>query len=362
MFPTCYDRALLQSYLNDGLVGIKKHPDQELYIWNYTQTAQFSGKLKTEPVLRNLRGLIVNGQGKVIARGFPKFFNLGEDPEADARYQGKPFEVEEKLDGSMGIMYHDGYGWAIATRGSFTSDQAVQATAILNKKYKSWLDSLVTDMLVCFVFEIIYPENRIVVDYSGLEDLVLIGKLWIADGTDVPWRDSSWPGPVKKSWGFWHNADCIKDAFGPENKGKEGFVLVYGDGRRVKVKLDEYLRLHRIITGCNEKSVWEACCDNTIEELVENTPDEFYSWVAQIVADLTRQYNEHEAAARLEYARCRTFASDRKNFAAAATSSKYTSVLFCWLDQKGDKARRLLWDLVEPKGTGKKAYGNQEAD
>lgn len=361
MFPTCFDRNKLEEFLDDGLVAVKRHPARDLYIWNYTQEAQFLGKLKTEPVLRQLRGLIVDGQGKVIARGFPKFFNLGEEPEQDKRYQDQTFEVEEKLDGSMGIMYYDGQDWAIATRGSFESEQALHATQMLRTKYRDWLDMLLKDMLVCFVFEIVYPENRIVVDYDGLDDLVLIGKLWIADGSDVPWRDSSFPGPTKRSFGFWNKADVIKDAFGPENKGKEGFVLVYKDGRRVKVKLDEYLRLHRIITGCNEKAVWEALRDNKLSDMLGGVPDEFYAWVTDVVENLTRLKEEHAVKAAIAYTAARDGSVNRKDFAKKASVTEYGSILFCIYDGKLDKAERLLWNLVEPKDAGRKPFASRDS-
>ena len=60
-----------------------------------------------------------------------KFFNLEERPEtALPALPPGPFEVFEKVDGSLGILYHAGDGPALASRGSFTSDQALRGTRL----------------------------------------------------------------------------------------------------------------------------------------------------------------------------------------------------------------------------------------
>ena len=65
-----------------------------------------------------------------------------------------PFEVYEKMDGSLGISYTVDNEIFIATRGSFVSDQSVKANELLNTKYalaKSKMNSGIT-----YLFEIIY--------------------------------------------------------------------------------------------------------------------------------------------------------------------------------------------------------------
>lgn len=349
--PNIFEPAKIQELHDAGLVRCTKHPTADLFIWNYTQEAQFSGALKTDTVLAQLRGLIVDGNGSVKARGFNKFFNLGEQPDVDKSYEGERFEVEEKLDGSLGIMYHDGTDWAIATRGSFTSDQAIEGTRILRTKYKSWTDTLNPAILgVTHLFEIIYPENRIVVDYDGLSDLVLIGKVIVPYGYDLPVQGCGYPGPIKKSWGKWSHAGVVSSAFGPECEGKEGFVLRYDDGHRVKVKLPEYLRLHRIVTNCNEKSVWEACRTGTLSSMLENVPDEFYKWVAAIKNRLEQEFVDIWNKVLDESVPLLPLKNDRKAFAAHATASQYSPILFCLLDGKIDKAKDYVWKMIEPKG------------
>ena len=83
-----------------------------------------------------------------------------------------PFEVFEKLDGSLGILYWLNNLPYIATRGSFESEQARHATEILHGRYQHTFSSMDTNKT--YLFEIIYPENRIVVDYGEMDDLILL--------------------------------------------------------------------------------------------------------------------------------------------------------------------------------------------
>src|SRR5687767_12047572 len=95
-----------------------------LVLFNYTQQAQYAGRWNWFE--QQSRGLILNAvTGEIVARPFPKFFNLGERtpaPNATIDY------ITEKWDGSLGILYRHNGQFKIATRGSFTGEQAVWAT------------------------------------------------------------------------------------------------------------------------------------------------------------------------------------------------------------------------------------------
>ncbi|HRF99146.1 MAG TPA: hypothetical protein PLZ51_28235, partial [Aggregatilineales bacterium] len=74
-----------------------------------------------------------------------------------------------KMDGSLGILYRWQGAYYIATRGNFDSDQAIWATIFLRTHYD--LHNLADEYTL--LFEIIYPDNRIVVNYGQRQDLVL---------------------------------------------------------------------------------------------------------------------------------------------------------------------------------------------
>ena len=126
------------------------------------------------------RGLVVAEDGEILARPLPKFFNHYEiDGFEDLHH--KDYELYKKLDGSLAILFHYNDLPIFCTRGSFCSDQALKAEEIYKLKYED-----VDVMKECtYCFEVIYPENRIVVDYDTLEDLFLISITLTKSGKEV---------------------------------------------------------------------------------------------------------------------------------------------------------------------------------
>jgi len=113
--------SLLNEMIESKMVRVQRHPYANLWIYNYTEHAQFSRTWNEVTLM--CRGLILDENFNIVARPFPKFFNKEELSEGDI--PNLPFDVFEKMDGSLGIMYWvDGVPY-IATRGSFESEQAL---------------------------------------------------------------------------------------------------------------------------------------------------------------------------------------------------------------------------------------------
>jgi hypothetical protein len=325
----------LQAHIAAGNVTVRQHPSAELYILNYAQTVQYNG-LWDEHTLA-CRGLILDGQGQVVARPFPKFFNLDEyGPEWTP--PAEPFVAYEKLDGSLGILYWiDGEPF-IATRGSFASEQAVWASASLRTHYAHALPHL--DRSQTYLFEIIYPENRIVVDYGNRTELVLLAVIDTATG--VEWGNVPNVGfPVVRRFDGLTDLAQIR-AMHIDNE--EGFVLRFASGLRVKMKFAEYVRLHRLLTQVSTKTIWEYMATNqSIDAMLDNVPDEFYAWVRATVADLQARYAAIESECR---AALRTHET-RKETALYFQTQPYPGILFQMHD--GKDYTKAIWRLVKPE-------------
>lgn len=130
-----------------------EHPELPLHIYNYTDLATYAGEWTQAE--RVCRGLIVESEtGKIIARGPSKFFNYGE-PSAKTYPLDTMVRVTKKEDGSLGIGWcYDGQH-GIATRGSFTSEQALHATANLTVDDKHNID-WAAERGLTRIWEIIY--------------------------------------------------------------------------------------------------------------------------------------------------------------------------------------------------------------
>lgn len=355
------DPALLAEMIDAKYVREQTHPvDPELRILNYTERAQFDRVWND--VTRQCRGLIVR-HGEVMARPFPKFFNHGE-PDAPHLEAGR-ISVFDKLDGSLGILYRnpsvDG-GYAVATRGSFGSEQAACGTLWLIARPFNDPDWKFTPAEgVTYLFEILYPENRIVVDYGGYYGLILLDILDNVAGAPRPDLYETWPGRRVDEFQYQSVTEVLAAEPRPN---REGFVIYHHDtGHRVKVKYDEYVRLHRLVTGVNERRVWDLLANGTgVDELLDRVPDEFHQWVTNTVADLTERrdaildevqlaYQDVCAKVDVEFVgEYDTYDRDRrKTFAGFATQTKYPAAMFAILDGKG--LLGWAWKQVYPDPT-----------
>jgi RNA ligase len=338
------DPAELASAVDNGLVRLQRHPSLPFVIYNYTEACQYGGAWS--PVTLACRGLIVDAGGRIAARPMSKFFNHSES-HAPVLDPGAKVTVTDKMDGSLGVIYHDGTDWAVATRGSFASDQALHATEVLRSRYGMFAAPAGLTVLV----EIIYPGNRIVVDYRGLDDLVLLGAVEIATGRVLgPDAVPQWPGPVVESFTYATFAEALA---APPRDGREGLVVrVDGTGELVKIKYADYVRLHRLVTGLTPRTVWDVLANGgDLDALTEPLPDEFHVWVSGIAADLTAAVDERAAAVEAAYEKIIAALPEgwgRKEFAAEALRTEHRGELFLRLD--GKDYRPGLWQRVRPAG------------
>jgi RNA ligase len=345
----------LDRALQEGHVVRRFHPTEPLAILNYSDRCQWTPGLWT-PVTRQCRGLIYRQDTlEVVARPFPKFFNYGQ-AEAAAIPLDAWCTVTDKLDGSLGILYPTSNGWAIATRGSFDSEQALRATAILRRKYPTfWIRPDFTAL-----FEIIYPENRIVVDYKGQEDLVLLGMVDIGTGDQHVASNAFWPGPFVEYVNL-TLADALRL---PPRPNAEGLVVMsHTTGERLKIKQADYVRLHRIVTGLNERTVWEhLCAGKPIEELIEPLPDEFHAWVRDAADRLTALVEAQALVIERDYANVihqLPGGFTRKDFALAVADHPQKWALFA--RHTGKDYRSTLWANAKPDPRSPRVFSEATA-
>jgi RNA ligase len=337
------DPAGLAAAVELGHVRVQRHPTRPYVIYNYTETCQYAGAWT--PVTLACRGLIVAGD-TVLARPYPKFFNHTE-VHAPRVPPDAAVTVTDKADGSLGIIYRDGTDLAVATRGSFTSGQARHATAVLRERYPDFAPPPGLTVLV----EIVYPENRIVLDYGELDDLILLGAVEIATGrTFGPDAVPSWPGPVVDSFGYATLAEALA---APPRDGREGLVVhVAGTDQRVKIKYAEYVRLHRLVTGLSARTVWDVlACGGDLDALTAPLPDEFHAWVAAVATGLRDAVDALAETVEAEFAAIVAGLPagwGRREFAAHAARSDNRWALFLRLD--GKDYRPGLWQRVRPVG------------
>ena len=343
-----YNRLVEAKYIRE-----QTHPDfPDLVISNYTESCTWDKEWND--ITLACRGLIWNWKTyEILARPFAKFFNHDQEG-APALTLDTPVVVTEKMDGSMGVLYQTPVGeWAIATRGSFASDQALWATKFYNDNYADMWEPVDGST---YIFEIIYPENRIVVDYGDKQGLVLLGKVNKKSGrTRVLGRhETLCPTEVVETHEFKTYGEVIAS---DQRSNKEGFVLWNPEADwRVKIKHEEYVILHRFMTNTSPKNIWEVLsAGQDPAETFALAPDEFHEWMRGVIKDLEDSYNEIYNEAKTDYDGIRNGLGpvfERRDFATLATAGyKYPGILFKMLDE--NPVDETIWKLIKPRGDEK---------
>ena len=347
----------LNRYYKDGLLYKQTHPSLPLTIWNYTEKVQY--EMLWDDVTIQCRGLVTDDAGSIVAKPFPKFFNYEEVIDKGViPWDSEYIYVQEKMDGTLGILFNYKDEWIMATRGSFTSDQAIKGLEIIKRNYD--LNKFVKE--VAYLCEIIYPENRIVVDY-GDERIIFLGAT-------VPELEFNWT-PAKaifKTSGIpeddivWSKMDTLsnetfKNYQDLNHHNKEGFVIrFYPSNYRVKIKFEEYVRLHKIMTNFSTRNVWETLSngEDILSSLVD-VPDEFHAKIKVYVDELKGQFNTIENEYKWIF---KTIIKGldvhnvpkekyRATFAEYALKYKHPAILFTMLDKRD--YNKTIWDLIYPE-------------
>jgi RNA ligase len=360
-----YDELVEQ--LDAGNVRVQSNEDKTLFIYNYTESAQYNRVWNN--VTLNCRGLILDEYGTIVARPWKKFFNYGEG--RLMINDDQPVEVTDKMDGSLGILYPvrdtvrkfnggnpidvEYVDWKIATRGSFNSDQAVHATRVWEDRYADFVEP---DDAYTFLFEIIYPKNRIVLNYGELDDLILLGAVHKERGYYLGPREAAgilgWPGPVTQTFEYKNLAEAFA---APMRENAEGFVCRSGT-EMVKIKQVDYVELHKIVTNLNERTVWGALAGGqTVEDLCAIVPDEWHDWLRETADELEGKFDQIQAAVLDEFLdiqarvgrKCewRFDSISRKDWAQEIVKSPNKAYLFLLLDKKPIDGP--IWYSLKPK-------------
>lgn len=246
------------------------------------------------------RGVVIDMENlKLVSSPYRKFFNFNEKEMTSPKQiqtlieRAYSVEVQNKEDGSMVSVSRYEDELIVSTPGLLASEQAKWARAFLLKTHMDFLKAMPN--FTTFIFEAIYPDNRIVIDYMGDEKMVLTGARDNQTGQylsrsiiedyahtyDIPLptlEDKSLDQLLLES----------KDkTLHPADK-KEGWVItVRTEDETVlfKVKCEDYCEIHRVIGVANSPKV-------VFEHIVKDSYDDFISKVPDIVKPLVEKVAE----------------------------------------------------------------------
>lgn len=248
-----FDLKLLQQYTEKTHVCCEKHPDADLYLFGYYKDYRSGKATIWDDVSIHCRGLIVNGKGDVVEHPFPKFWTyrqyltqnavlLSEDRVMEIP-KGK-WRILEKVDGTMVTLYWIGKNPYLATQRSFTNIKALEATKILYGKYSHLFNRL--DKHYTYIFEAIYPETKVLIDYGDKRDLILIGMIDKESNKALELQDIGFP-TCKDYTSLYGHITNFDELAALNTPNQEGFVIYFKNDTMMKLKFPWYQKAHKLL-------------------------------------------------------------------------------------------------------------------
>lgn len=325
----------LDAQVKEGWINAVRNG--ELTIYNYSNKCVFDKGWN--PLTLAARGLVLHDDGRILARPWPKFFNLGERP--DDKLPAETPELSKKYDGSLLVVFFDTVGWRAVTRGCWENVQTKYANDWL-RQHDRKLQPQFT-----YLFELVAPWNRIVVHYPK-DDMILLGMVATETGEDFSYREVRNEAirvglsPVEYETRPIESLN-LED---PLIKNEEGFVARFSNGFRVKLKYRQYLLLHKIVTGLSIKGIWEILASGNQPDF-SNVPDEFMGWYVKQRNKIQAKYDVMEAEAKRLFREIGT-KENRKDYALEYTQrGELAGTLFRMLD--GKPYAETIWKRCRPE-------------
>jgi len=269
------------------------HPTLPLKLFSYrfADPTVFS-----DPVARELRGIVFDDRGNLVARPFHKFFNLGE----------QLCEVSEdetavstlKIDGSLAIAFEYRGDLVFASKGSFKSFVVEGAYRLADDRIRDLVHEFRGKTVL---FEYVDPNHPVVLTYPKPE-LRLIGIRDNASGEYIPATEIV---EIAESYELPHttivHSDTTVGEIAKEVRGWQGEegVVAYAESDLCKIKSQWYLRTHSVASwivaenmSVVEKRVKKMYINNEIDDIYPHLPETHREIVDRIIRKANKEIED----------------------------------------------------------------------
>lgn len=336
----------IQRYLRDGgtfealfaehKVKARRHGTYpNIMLFKYGIAADFHN-----PMVRECRGIILDESDdwRVISRAFDKFGNAGESYAAEIDWSTA--RVQEKLDGSLCVVYWHNGSWHVATSGSpdasGTVERAGDHVSEKGADGKTFADyfwetfraeggRLEMSTEFCIAFELMGPLNRVIVVHER-PTLRIIGARHRDSGREFPPEEFEaalyLDGKSVRSFPL-TSLDEIRASFDHISPvSQEGYVVVDAAFNRIKVKHPGYVALHHAKDGLGPKAFVEIARTGEVSEVLAAFPE-----FRPVLESTQAKYDALADRIRVDYARLADIET-QKAFALKAVKSPHAAALF----------------------------------
>lgn len=282
--------------------------------FNFTRDAFYKGAWNKQTVVA--RGLYVNTEKmKIVARGFNKFFNIGERPETENKNLKHilkfPVTAYVKENGYLGLVAYDeeSNDLMYTSKSDPTGPFAKWVKAMVEKKMTpeaiEKMKAISRDENVTFIFEVVDMENDPhIIDYDdSMLYLLSIVKndinfeqydynvlCEIAKNLGIPAKEKAIVLNTWEEFFDWQNEVTAED-YKYNGRNIEGFVIEDSKGYMVKLKLYFY-KYWKKLRSVADKTLKYGAIESTTQ-LFDVQSNEFYAFLQNIFDTHTKEELEN---------------------------------------------------------------------
>lgn len=274
------EEALTALELEFGIKSRRHGLWQNLVLFKYNQLESPMG----ERIVQECRGIILDeAEGwKVRGRAFDKFFNHGEGHAANVDWGTA--KIQEKVDGSLMLVYPFMGRWEVATTGMPDADGPVHGVD-KGWTFANYFWGTVAAQGIelpeasgehCFYFELTGPYNRVVVVHEE-------PRLTLLGGRDLRTQEELTPGEAGelfprevarvREFGLGSVEEVVASFEKLSPLSQEGYVVVDKEFRRIKVKHPGYVALHHAKEGMSLKAFVDIVRSGETSEVLAAFPE-----------------------------------------------------------------------------------------
>ncbi len=236
---------------------------------------------------KQCRGKVIDWKERsIVSYPFNKFYNLNEVEETKIDIvkhmlsNAKDVMLMDKKDGSAIIVTNHKGNIVINTNGVFENIQVTLTKELFAKKYLNFYQNMPEGYT--FVFELVHPENRIVLDYGDTEKLYLLAvrdlkTLKLLRYNEIKEMANKWCLDITEFYDFNTLDELVNKAETECKDIKEGWVIrIITDNEdfMFKLKYAEYFKLSRIKAIPSLKKLYTLLQQEKLDDMLSAAEDD----------------------------------------------------------------------------------------
>lgn len=306
-------------------IKVKTHPGYpNLKMFNYDQLDSPMG----DPLVQECRGIILDfaNNYEVVSFPYTKFFNHGEGHAA--KIDWNTAYCFEKLDGSLMTLYHYDGKWNVASSGTPAADSEVNGTGktlaeLFWETFRHLGYFLPTNTDCCYMFELMTPYNRIVVQHKknrlvlhGVRNTKTLKELFPFEFAHI----NGWE--CVKYFQLRTLDQVLKSCNDIDPIAMEGYVVCDANFNRNKIKSPQYVALHHTIGKTSPKEIVKIVQTNEHSEFLNYFPE-----FKELYDDIKFHYDALISHTETAYEKIKGI-EDQKQFALRAVENPLSGLMF----------------------------------